>query len=103
MPIPHGIYPVIHTPLHLDQAVDIVNFEACLRHYLTTDITGVTILGSGGELPYFSDKEQLELLISAHLTIGAHKKIIVGYKPTRQHKPLIRLITTNLMLMPYYC
>lgn len=78
MPISHGIYPVIHTPLHLDQAVDIVNFEACLRHYLTTDITGVTILGSGGELPYFSDKEQLDLLISAHHTIGTHKNIIVG-------------------------
>lgn len=84
MPIPRGIYPVILTPLQSDQSLDILSFEACLVRYLKTNIAGVTILGSGGELPYFSDNEQYQLVktthnvVSAHKALAANKHIIVG-------------------------
>ncbi|WP_160053984.1 dihydrodipicolinate synthase family protein [Shewanella litoralis] len=66
MPIPRGIYPVIHTPLQPDQSLDMVSFEACLSRYLKKNIAGVTLLGCGGELPYFSDNEQYQLVKAAH-------------------------------------
>jgi len=78
MTIKDGIYPVVHTPLHQDESIDIVGLKACLHYYNQSDITGVTILGSGGELPYFSEQEKLEIITTTRQQLNEEKTLIAG-------------------------
>jgi len=55
-----------------------VSFEACLSRYLKTNIAGVPLLGSGGELPYFSDNEQYQLKKAAHKVIAANEEFVAN-------------------------
>jgi len=73
-----GIYPVVHTPLNENESIDFNGLEASLAYYNHTNIPGITLLGSGGELPYFSDNEQLKLVASASKYLDADKAIISG-------------------------
>jgi len=73
-----GIYPVVHVPLKKDESIDIEGLYACLEFYEKSDVSGVTILGSGGELPYFSDSEQLAIVEATHKRLGGYKSIIAG-------------------------
>lgn len=74
----HGVYPVVHTPLHEDESIDFEGLKACLEYYNQTDLPGVTLLGSGGELPYFSDSEQYDIIKAAFNYLDGSKVIIAG-------------------------
>ena len=74
----HGIYPIVHTPLKKDESVDYNGLEACINYYNSNSNPGVTVLGSGGELPYFTDKEQLQILKFAREHLNSDKTIIAG-------------------------
>lgn len=73
-----GIYPVMPTPLNIDQSVDFNGLSALVDYYSGKGIQGLTVLGSGGELPYFSDQEQLDVL--SYVAAATHNKtpIIMG-------------------------
>lgn len=74
----NGVFPVVPTPLNEQQQVDFVGLESCINYYLEADVNGLTILGSGGELPYLSDAEQLKILKCASEKVAKRKPIIVG-------------------------
>ena len=76
--IKNGIYPVVHTPLLADESIDFDGFNASIEYYLNSNVAGVTILGSGGELPYFSDDEQYQIVKTSHEKIENKKLIIAG-------------------------
>lgn len=73
-----GVFPVVPTPLNQQQQVDYAGLESCIDYYLEADVNGLTILGSGGELPYLSDAEQLRILKCASEKLAKKKPIIVG-------------------------
>jgi dihydrodipicolinate synthase/N-acetylneuraminate lyase len=75
---PNGVFPVVPTPLNEQQQADLIGLELCIDYYLEADISGLTILGSGGELPYLSDDEQLKVLQCASKKVAKGKPIIVG-------------------------
>lgn len=86
-----GLYPVVPTPMLDNDAIDVEGFKACVDFYLETDVSGVTILGSGGELPYFSDEEQYELINEASLHIQGKKPIIAGVNAFSSHQALQKI------------
>lgn len=78
MAMKHGIYPVVHTPLCKDESIDFKGLKASLDYYNQCDLPGVTVLGSGGELPYFSDSEQYSIIESAFHRLDRSKSLIAG-------------------------
>lgn len=78
MTMKHGIYPVVHTPLNNDETIDFMGLKSCIDYYNQTNLPGVTILGSGGELPYFSDSEQYAIIESTFHHLDRSKSIIAG-------------------------
>lgn len=76
--IKKGIYPVVHTPLDENKHLDLEGLKACLEYYNQSDIPGVTLLGSGGELPYLSDSEQYTVIESSFHYLNHNKSIIAG-------------------------
>ena len=73
-----GIYPVVPTPLLENQTIDYSGLQACIDFYLANDITGLTILGSGGELPYFTDQEQQDICQFVRQHCPPSCQLIVG-------------------------
>lgn len=76
--IKKGIYPVVHTPLDDNENLDLDGLKSCLEYYIQSDIPGITLLGSGGELPYLSDSEQYVVIESAFHYLNNNKSIIAG-------------------------
>lgn len=72
------IYPVMPTPLLDDQRIDFAGVDACVQFYREAGIRGVTVLGSGGELPYFSDAEQVKVVKRARQAAGSEVLLIAG-------------------------
>lgn len=73
-----GIFPVVPTPLQADESLDLAGLGHCLNFYMASDIQGITVLGSGGELPYFSDVEQLRVVKHVKHIVQDKKPIIMG-------------------------
>lgn len=73
-----GVFPVVPTPLSLEEDIDYGAFSSCLNHYLGSEVKGLTLLGSGGELPYFSDAEQLAIAQHAHRQVAGQKTLLTG-------------------------
>lgn len=80
-----GIFPVVPTPLQQDESLDLTGLSRCLAFYLDSPVAGVTVLGSGGELPYLSDAEQLSVLEHAYQCVNKAKPIIVGVNAFSVH------------------
>lgn len=109
MTIKNGIYPVIHTPLLEDESIDFKGFDKCLGYYLGTDIHGLTILGSGGELPYFSDQEQLKIVQYTYSKVQNKKPLIIGVNAYSSAQAIEKITAYKgyssyilLLLTPYY-
>ena len=64
--LPKGVYPVVPTPLLRNETLDLNGLRRCLDFYLSSSISGITVLGSGGELPYLTDSEQLAVVKHTH-------------------------------------
>lgn len=104
-----GIYPVVHTPLLPDESIDFNGINASIDYYLNSDISGVTVLGSGGELPYFSDDEQYQIVKASHERL-ANKKLIIAGVNAQSSKQALQKISSYapyvdcilLLLNDYY-
>lgn len=77
-PLTHTLYPVMPTPLTDAQAPDLPGIQACVRFYQGAGLGGITVLGSGGELPYFFAEEQQQILRQVRETAGDSLQIITG-------------------------
>lgn len=87
----NGIFPVVPTPLKADESLDLTGLGHCLNFYMASDIQGVTVLGSGGELPYFSDAEQLHVVKYVKHIVQDKKPIIVGVNAFSVEQAVIKI------------
>lgn len=81
-----GVYPVVPTPLLTNQDVDFKGLERLIRFYIDNGSHGLLVLGSYGELPYFTLDEKLAIIKRAVLTAGGQVPVIacVGYCGLRE-------------------
>ena len=103
-----GIFPVIPSPLKKDQQVDHKALSVSLDYYLATDVCGLTILGSGGELPYFSDQEQVAIAKTAAEKIKGEKTLIIGVNAYSEYHAIEKINAIDqyadyiMLLLPSY-
>ncbi|MBU3003805.1 dihydrodipicolinate synthase family protein [Paraglaciecola arctica] len=88
-----GVFPVVPTPMGIDEELDFCGLTSCIDHYLKADVNGLTILGSGGELPYLSDEEQLKILIQSSQKVAKRKPIIVGVNTFSAQHAAAKILT----------
>lgn len=73
-----GLFPVVPTPLHEDEAFDEKGFAALLDALLQKGFHGFTILGSNSEAPYFSLEEKVKILDAAAKQLNGKIQWIAG-------------------------
>ncbi len=72
-----GVYPILATPFHDDERVDLESMERLIRFMAGLGVDGVTILGVLGEANRMLDSER-EALIKAAVKAAAGLPVIVG-------------------------
>jgi 4-hydroxy-tetrahydrodipicolinate synthase len=73
----HGVYPILATPFHDDQSLDLESFDRLIRFMAQLRVDGVTILGVLGESNRMLDREREELIKTAINAAGG-MPVIVG-------------------------
>lgn len=73
-----GVYPVVPTPLHEDESLDLPALEHLVEYYISEGCHGLLILGSGGESPYFSLEEKCSIVETAVQKANLRVPIFVG-------------------------
>ncbi|HYL17859.1 MAG TPA: dihydrodipicolinate synthase family protein [Burkholderiales bacterium] len=76
-----GVYPILATPFHDDESVDLESFDRMIRFMAGLGMDGVTILGVLGESNRLLDREREQLIQTAVKAAGA-MPIIVGTSHT---------------------
>jgi 4-hydroxy-tetrahydrodipicolinate synthase len=72
-----GVYPILATPFHDDESVDLESMERLIRFMAGLRVDGVTILGVLGEANRMLDRER-EVLIKVAVKAAGGLPIIVG-------------------------
>jgi 4-hydroxy-tetrahydrodipicolinate synthase len=54
----HGIVPPVLTPLHPDGSLDLPSLDRLVDHLLEAGVDGLFVLGSSGQVAYFTDAER---------------------------------------------
>jgi 4-hydroxy-tetrahydrodipicolinate synthase len=73
-----GVYPILATPLHDDESLDLESFDRLVRFMAALGVDGVTILGVLGEANRMLDREREELIATAVRAAGGRLPVIVG-------------------------
>jgi 4-hydroxy-tetrahydrodipicolinate synthase len=76
-----GVYPILATPFHDDESVDLASFDRLIRFMADLGMDGVTILGVLGESNRLLDRER-EQLIETAVSAAGTMPIIVGTSHT---------------------
>jgi len=76
-----GVYPILATPFHDDERVDLDSMERLIRFMAGIGVDGVTILGVLGEANRMLDSER-EALIKSAVRAAAGLPVIVGTSHT---------------------
>lgn len=104
-----GIYTVVPTPLHEDESIDLAGLRHLINFYTDAGCHGLLILGSGGEFPYFTFEERLQILRTAAEEAGQRLKILagVGFASLRESTAFIETagrekIDGFLVVLPTY-
>lgn len=74
----HGVFPVVPTPLSADESVDHQGFSYLIDYYIDSGSHGLLVLGSGGEFPYLTYGEKIDLVKTACDTVQKKVPLIVG-------------------------
>jgi dihydrodipicolinate synthase/N-acetylneuraminate lyase len=74
----HGVYPVVPTPLKKDESLDLAGLEHLVDFYLREGCHGLLVLGSGGESPYFSMDEKVDILKTVAARVKKKIPVIIG-------------------------
>jgi len=72
-----GIFPALTTPFYPDGRLYLKKLEHNVERYSRTPISGVTILGSTGEVVMLSEEEQREVLRVA-IEVAAPEKVLLA-------------------------
>ncbi|TAL33650.1 MAG: dihydrodipicolinate synthase family protein [Spirochaetes bacterium] len=73
-----GVFPVAPTPLMDDETLDPGGMHHLLNYYIASRCHGVLVLGSGGEFPYFTAREKLQIVKTAVKAIHGRIPLLVG-------------------------
>lgn len=73
-----GVIPILATPFHEDERLDLHSWQRLLEFMLTLEVDGVTILGVLGESNRLNDEERQTLIETAVTVIHRRLPIIVG-------------------------
>jgi dihydrodipicolinate synthase/N-acetylneuraminate lyase len=74
----HGIFTVVPTPLREDERIDHAGLRHLVNFYIESGCHGLVVLGSGGEFPYFSFGERLEIVGTTVKAAGKRVPVITG-------------------------
>jgi len=77
-----GVIPILATPFHDDESLDLSSWSRMLEFMAGLGVDGVTILGVLGESNRLSDHERAALISKAVETLGGRIPIIVGTSHT---------------------
>jgi 4-hydroxy-tetrahydrodipicolinate synthase len=85
-----GVVPILATPFHDDESLDLESWQRLLEFMIGLGVDGVTILGVLGESNRLSDHERESLIRGAVSTVKRRVPIIVGtsHSGTRAAKHL---------------
>lgn len=72
-----GVYPILATPFHDDESLDLESFDRLIRFMARLGVDGVTILGVLGESNRLLDREREQLIQTAVKAAGS-VPVIVG-------------------------
>ncbi len=73
-----GVIPILATPFHDDESLDLRSWQRILEFNLAIGANGVTILGVLGESNRLSDEERHTLIETAVTVVGGRMPIVVG-------------------------
>ncbi len=73
-----GIFPVVPTPLHENEQVDLKGLQHLIDYYIACGCHGLLVLGSGGEFPYFTIEEKRAVIAQASKTCARRIPLLVG-------------------------
>lgn len=73
-----GVYPILATPFHDDESLDLESFDRLVRFMADAKVDGITILGVLGEANRMLDREREALIRAAVAAAGGRMPIIVG-------------------------
>jgi dihydrodipicolinate synthase/N-acetylneuraminate lyase len=73
-----GIFPVVPTPLLNDESLDLPGLHHIIHHYIDSGCHGFLMLGSGGEFPYFTYKEKMQIVKAAIKAVKGRLPLLVG-------------------------
>jgi len=74
----HGVYPVVPTPLKEDESLDLAGMEHLVDYYIREGCHGLLVLGSGGESPYFTIDEKIDILNTVSHRVKKSIPVIAG-------------------------
>ena len=77
-PIFEGVYPILATPFHDDESLDLESFDRLIRFMADAGVDGVTILGVLGEANRMLDREREDLIRIAVKAAAGRLPVIVG-------------------------
>ncbi len=73
-----GVIPILATPFHDDESLDLVSWERLLEFMIGLHVDGVTIIGVLGESNRLTDSERDQLIAQAVKIVNRRIPIIVG-------------------------
>jgi 4-hydroxy-tetrahydrodipicolinate synthase len=73
-----GAYPVLPTPFHDDQSLDLEGLGTVIDHLLARGVRGITVLGTGAERTYLSDEERVRVVEFAMKRVGGRASVLAG-------------------------
>jgi dihydrodipicolinate synthase/N-acetylneuraminate lyase len=73
-----GIFPVVPTPLLDDESFDARGMRRLTDYYMDAGCHGLVVLGSGGELPYFTGGEKITILKTVVDAVRDRVPVIAG-------------------------
>jgi 2-dehydro-3-deoxy-D-pentonate aldolase len=74
----HGVYPVVPTPLKKDESLDLAGMEHLAEFYVKEGCHGLLVLGSGGESPFFTIDEKVDILKTVAQKVKKKVPVIAG-------------------------
>ena len=74
----HGVIPILATPFHDDERVDLESWQRLIDFVLRLEVNGVTILGVLGESNRLTDRERESLIGAAVSAVDGRVPVIVG-------------------------
>jgi dihydrodipicolinate synthase/N-acetylneuraminate lyase len=73
-----GVFPVVPTPLMDDESLDLAGLKRLVEYYIEKGCHGLLVLGSGGEFPYLTFDEKLQIVETAYNATRGRVPLISG-------------------------